>query len=42
VDQEFNIAALDRLKLRIQALRAKTRFFLSSSLEAEVLSAAGE
>jgi len=30
------------VKPEIQALRAKTRFFLSPSLEAEVLSAAGE
>jgi len=33
---------ISAVKPEVQALRAKTRFFLSSTLEAEVLAAAGE
>ena len=40
MDQEFNIAALDRLKLRIQALRAKT--IANGCTEDEALSAAAK
>lgn len=40
--QAKNLGSIEAVKPEIQALRSRTRFFLSSSLEAAVLSAAGE